>query len=243
MDTEELKQEIEKLAANIVHSSNAEPFQKLMAWNALLEIEKANALNKRFEDMMPIILDALKMRERKASGPDEMCDILRTENRQLREHLGQAQNDLRLLAKDVVKQASKVMIQTPALERARLEMLAAQEDVYDLEERVEHVDWQAVYDLRVRAPRHLKCYSGAPMRLDEGCWIYIDQHGGRKSDECHVTALGYLRGDTAAVYQVVEEDEELARAHLYWERRFLYTAQMSKGPQDDLKREMKRRQR
>lgn len=251
MDPKELKQEIEKHATKVMASdvsgSGHGPssvhvaFNKLVASYILLQLEKDGERDEQLEDFMPKMLDALK------GTPGESKEIrnLRTQNLQLQDYLGQAQNDLRLLAKDVTKYSCEAIGKhSGSLDNARFEMLASQDDPYDLEENQVDVDWEAVHDLRVRAPRHLGFEPEQVEGRAEGMWVYVEKDGTIAFDDCHVTALGYLNEDTAAVYELNDcfEDREVPNAHLRWERRFLYTAQMTKGRQEDLKREMRKRE-
>ncbi len=264
MDTNELKQEIEKHAAAIIGNTaeghGGDPsLYKLVASYILLQLEKEGDVEERMEIFMPKMLEAIKGMPGESK---QVIDDLRRHNVELQEHLGQAQNDLRLLAKDVTKYAAGLIGEKSiGMSNARFETLASQEDVYDLEEKVDDVDWQAVHDLRLRAPRYLEfvwekrdgeldyaCPKQIDAWTDEGSWIYVDKEGEMIFNECHVAGNGYLDEEVAALYQMCPMDEEseegrppTSRALLQWERRFLYTAQMSKGRQEDLKREMKKR--
>ena len=244
MDPNELKQEIERHATSIISDKNGvkDPaFRKLVASHILLQLEKDDDVQERMETFMPQMLETFKGMP---GGSRDAIRDLRDHNLQLQDALAQSQNNFRLLATAAVKHSLET-IEKDWGDGARFEMLASQEDVYDLEEQFDDVDWQAIHDLRIRAPRYVGFKGAAAQEWtkEEGIWIYIDKAGSMSFNECHVTGLGYLNEDTAAVYQVVEseEDEPLTKALLQWERRFLYTAQMSKGRQEDLKREMKQR--
>lgn len=253
MDPNELKQEIERHAAEIISDKNGvkDPaFRRLVASHILLQLEKDDDAQERMEVFMPQMLEAFKGMP---GGSKQMIDDMRRHNVELQDRLGQAQNDLRLLAKDVTKHAAGLIGEkSVGMSTARFEMLASQEDVYDLEEQFDDVDWQAIHDLRIRAPRYVDVKRAATQEgaqewaKDEGAWIYVNKAGSMSFNECQVTGLGYLNENTTAVYLVVdvsEEDEPGTKSLLQWERRFLYTAQMSKGRQEDLKREMKQRKR
>ena len=240
MDPKELKQEIEKNATHLLSSPGTGGTSNLQALMALHQLEQDKERDEQLEGFMPKMLEALK------GMPSDSRDVigdLRNHNLQLQEHLGQAQNDLRLLAKDVTKYAAELIGEKASgMSDARFETLASQDDVYDLEETLAAVDWRAVHDLRIRAPRHLEFREGHANREGwRGTWLYIDSAGEFMTDDCNVTALGYLNEETAAVYRVGDDGDEPS-GELYWERRFLYTAQMTKGRQEDLKREMRKRE-
>jgi len=80
------------------------------------------------------------------------------------------------------------------------------------------VDWEAVHDLRYRAPRHVTFPKSVTERWTEGEWVYVDRDGTLRFDEAHVTALGYVNADTAAIYRrAVGHNSEL-----YWQRRWAH---------------------
>ncbi len=192
-----------------------------------------------------------------------MVRDLQNDNIHLQNPLAEAQEMLLRLAVETTKHAmDAVGRNSGTIGDARFEMLVNQDDVYDLEEKVDDVDWRGVHDLRIRAPRYLDfSYKDIEAWTDEGVWMYVvDKHGSMSFNEPHVTGLGYLNEGVAAVYHVCpsdwdiddlkksmeDDDHEMSektrvKALLQWERRFLYMAQMSKGRQEDLKREMKQR--
>lgn len=254
MDINELKQEIEKQATNIISGKDGirhPKFDQLVASHILLQLEKDGDNQERMEAFMPKLLEAV-------SG----MGGLQSHNVQLQNTLGEAQDMLRRLAVETTKHAmDAVGTSAGIVGEARFEMLVNQDDVYDLEETLENVDWRAVHELRIRASRYLDFgYKDIEAWADEGVWMYVDKHGSMSFNEAHVTGLGYINEDVAAVYHVCssdwdiddlkksmeDDDHEMSdktrvKALLYWERRFLYTAQMSKGRQEDLKREMEKR--
>ena len=250
MDANELKQEIEKQAAKVIgrkYDQENSDFQKVVTSYILLQLEKDGDNQERMEAFMPKVLEAISG----IGGSDKVVRDLQSHNIQLQQSLAEAQDMLRRLAVDTTKYAMDAVGRgSGTIGDARFEMLASQDDVYDLEEKIDEVDWQAVHDLRIRAPRYVDVKGAAAQEnaeawaKDEGAWIYVSKDGVMSFNECQVTGVGYLNENTAAVYLVVdvsEEDESLTKSLLKWERRFLYTAQMSKGRQEDLRVEMKKR--
>ncbi len=261
MDANELKQEIEKQAAKVIgreYDQENSDFQKVVTSYILLQLEKDGDNQERIEAFMPKMLEAISG----IGGSDRVVRDLQNHNIHLQNTLAEAQDMLRRLAVETTKHAMETVGRSAGIVgEARFEMLVNQDDVYDLEETLESVDWRAVHDLRIRAPRYLDFgYKDIEAWADEGVWMYVDKHGSMSFNEAHVTGLGYINEDVAAVYHVCssdwdiddlkksieDDDHEMSdktrvKALLYWERRFLYTAQMSKGRQEDLKREMKKR--
>ncbi len=257
MDTNELKQEIEKQAAKIIgrkYDQDDSDFQKVVALYILLQLENDVDNQERMEVFMPKMLEAVSG----IGGSEKLVRDLQNHNIHLQNTLAEAQDMLRRLAVETTKHAMETVGRSAGIVgEARFEMLVNQDDVYDLEETLENVDWRAVHDLRIQAPRYLDFgYKDIEAWADEGVWMYVDKHG---FNEAHVTGLGYINEDVAAVYHVCSSDWDIddlkksiedddhemldktrVKALLYWERRFLYTAQMSKGRQEDLKREMKK---
>lgn len=117
-------------------------------------------------------------------------------------------------------------ITTPDVEKL-VACLGATTDPYPLGVNAADVDWEAVYSLRHRAPRHVTFPKEMIDRWDDGEWVYVRRDGTLTFDEAHVTALGYADADTAAIYRRATGSD----SELYWQRRWLYTAMLTRAEQ------------
>ncbi len=225
MDEKELIQEIEKRAGGLLTSTSHHDGSsaKLQALMALYEIER----DKERNELMVQVLER--------SMPDLMKAMTSSSedgNAAFRRDLMSQLYDANRVIKEMAECAMQNFIKGTGFNvGVVIEKLADAGEYDGAVVSVDDVDWKAVHDCEMRAPRYLK----SRKNWEKGSWLYVDRRGKESYDEVHITALGYLNASTAAVYQYCEDGTAL----LYWERRFLYTAQMTKEQLDDLKERMR----
>lgn len=235
MDRKELIQEFEKRALKLL-GDEAErgvvdvgggeyAFQRVATLFMLQQIEK----DKEREDQMLEMVARLGPALEKLTT--EESDGSRQIRRDLMSQLYDANHMLRLLASESMKHFVEGT-GGPNLDLI-FEGLAIAGEYDDGMMLVKDVDWKAVHACEMRAPRYVEHPQSE--KWDEGVWVCIDQDGASSFNETHVTELGYANADTAAVYRFCEDGSAL----LYWERRFLYTAQMSEEQLKRLKEKMR----
>lgn len=98
---------------------------------------------------------------------------------------------------------------------------------------IEEVNWTAVHACMERAPIHIVWGQDRPQGLD---WISIDYRRSVTTFANDVSAFECIHEGTAALYRFsgirTKKHKEIAlAADLVWERRFLYTAQMTRDQQ------------
>ena len=223
MDGKELIQEIEKNATHLLSGPGTGGTSKLQALMALYEVERDKERNELMvqvlERSMPDLMKAM------TSSSEDGHAALR------RDLMGQLYDANRMI-KEMAQCAMRNFVEGTGFDVGIVIEKLADAGEYDgAVVPIDDVDWKAVHACEMRAPRYLK----SRKNWEEGSWLYVDQRGKESYDEVHITALGYLNASTAAVYQYCEDGTAL----LYWERRFLYTAQMTKEQLDDLKERMR----
>jgi hypothetical protein len=114
-----------------------------------------------------------------------------------------------------------------------IETLAKAKDPH-LKAKHEDVDWEAVHQLKFRAPTYVQFPDEVNEAWDEDEWVYVRRDGKLSFNEAHIIGMAFVDADTAAVYRRLPtteydpefpDDEDLGHlSFLYWERRFYFTA-------------------
>jgi hypothetical protein len=233
MDRKELIQEIEKRGLKLLQyesgvvtpESGEFAFHRVATLFMLHQLEK----DKEREDQM------MEMVERLAPALEKMTADESDASRKIRHDLMSQLYDANLTLRDLSCAAMKHFVEgTGGLNFDLISEKLANAGEYDGEVMpIGDVDWKAVHACEIRAPRYVEHPQSESW--EKGVWIYIDQDGTSLFDEAHVIALGYVDASIAAIYRFCEDGS----AWLYWQRRFLYTAQMTKEQINILKEKMR----
>ncbi len=228
MDEKELIQEIEKNATQLLSGPGTGGTSKLQALMALHEIER----DKERNELMVQVLER--------SMPDLMKAMTRSSEDgavALRRDLMSQLYDANRVIKEMAECAMQNFIKGTGFDVGVIEKLADAGEYDGAVVPIDDVDWKAVHACEMRAPRYLKNSTHCKdwEVWEEGAWLHISEQMRQTFNEVHVTALGYLNASTAAVYRFCEDGTAL----LYWERRVLYTAQMTEEQLRRLKEKMR----
>lgn len=235
IDREELIQEIGKHAADVLKNSG-NPAERLQACFILHQIEDGNVREEQAREMMERIIPELAGKE---SG----------ESREIRRDLMAQLYDANLTIRDMARGAMahyKSGKNSQGILEGILEVLASAGEPSS-ECSIADANWKAVHACRMRAPIliHIHADRLSQIDIDTRCrkWARIDIDGKISlSGEGSATGFEFADDKVAAVYRFDNpegHDGATQSASLVWERRFLYTAQMTQEQLAELKERSK----
>lgn len=100
-----------------------------------------------------------------------------------------------------------------------IKKLAAVQDPY-FREKYEDVDWEAIHDVRVRAPMYVHFPDEVNEAWDEDEWVYVRRDGKLSFNECLRVGVAFVNSETAALYR----RQEGSQSWLHWDRYMHFTS-------------------